>query len=151
MYRREPWKISSRGVPMPNANLKYGPQTAAILVLIKRVGRLTGDEITALGEAGAAAWAARVTWSAAWDVVDEARDLMSAAGDAAWAAVDAARDAWTAAQAPDVNAWDTWTAARDVIWAAAMALVFRDQLPPDVYGVLTGPWGEVCGRVHPDD
>jgi hypothetical protein len=126
---------------------EYGPE---ILALTERARRLTLSELTALADAWSAAWdvAAAAALVAAWDAVDAAQDPRSVAGPAAWDAVDAARDAWAAAR--DAT-WDSYSAARDATWAAAMALVFRDQLDRTAYDVLTGPWARVIGRVHPDD
>jgi hypothetical protein len=34
---------------------------------------------------------------------------------------------------------------------AALALATRSELAPEYYDVLTGPWAQVIGRVHPND
>ena len=42
---------------------------------------------------------------------------------------------------------DAWDAVRD----AAGALVVRDLIATDHYDILTRPWREVIGPIHPDD
>lgn len=105
----------------------FGPQWEPICALVLRAARLTDDQAKSLAAARAAAFAARVVaWDAAWDAVSAA----------AW---DAARDA-----------------ARPAAWDAARALVVRDLIgehgfTQEHYDLLTGPWRQVIGPVHPDD
>jgi hypothetical protein len=126
----------------------FGPQWAAIVVLVRRVATLTEDEIRQLAAAGDAAW------DAAWDVARAAAE--DAARDAARAAArDVARA--TAADAAWDAAWRRrWDAAWDATWDATGALVARDLIGPHGftqahYDLLTGPWASVIGPVHPDD
>jgi hypothetical protein len=136
---------------MPDA---YGPQTPYIEALLTRAQALTGPEITELGaaweaargKARDAAWfaagdAAGAAWFAA-DAVGAAWNVTGADGGVAWAA------AWDTARHAD---WSVTRAARAAVVDAALALATRDQLPPEHYRTLTGPWGEVAGKAHPDD
>jgi hypothetical protein len=126
----------------------FGPQWAAIVVLVRRVATLTEDEIRQLAAARGAARGA--AWGAAWGVAWGA--ARGAAGDAARdAAGDAARDAARSA---------AWGAARGaawgVAWAAARGLVVRDLIgqhgfEQHHYDTLTWPWATVIGPVHPGD
>jgi hypothetical protein len=115
------------------SDLKYGPQTEAILALISRARQLTPGELTALG--------------AAWE------RSVSAQRDAAVNAVLAVRSDASAVRAvvwrviPD----DTGYATRYAVVDAALALVARGLIPDGAYRTLTGPWGEVAGKAHPDD
>jgi hypothetical protein len=111
-------------------DLKYGPQTEAVLALVERAGRLTFSELAALADARAAAGAA--AWATAWAIAQAA--MWAADRDAIWAAAR-------------IAIWD----ARAAVVDAVLALVMRDKLPPEHYRVLTGPWALVVGRVHPDD
>jgi hypothetical protein len=112
-----------------------GPNGQAVAALIDRAGRLTAEEVQALGApryaaraARAAARAARAAaWAAAWDAA------WDAAQDAAW---DAARDA-------------PWGAARNAAWDAArsaLALVVRDLISEADFELLYGPWRSVIGE-----
>jgi hypothetical protein len=109
----------------------YGPQGEYIVALIERARRLTDEE------------AAGPRWTQ--DV--GRRDASRAARRAARRATRYA--AWYAA----------WYAARDAApfaEDAATALVVRDLISPDDftqehYDVLTGPWRQVIGPIHPDD
>jgi hypothetical protein len=105
------------------ADLIYGPQTEAVLVLIEQARALTGAEIVALAEA----------WDA-WDVkaVGDAADVAVAAADAtaAWSSV-----------------WGVAWAAGDAAGAAAMGLAVRHLIDEDTYRALTRLWA----LVHPDD
>ena len=124
-----------------DGHVALGPQGAEVAALIGRIRALTGDEVKRLGAARGAARDG--AWYAAWD----------AARDAAWYAARGA--AWDAARYAALDA--AWDAARDAAWDAALALVSRDRigLHPGwgqaAYDLLTGPWADVIGPVHPDD
>lgn len=102
-----------------------GPNGGAVAALIERAARLTEGEASSLIAArasardavGAAAWDA--AGAAAWDAAGDAARV--AAGDAAWVA------AWAAA------------------WVAARALVVRDLITEEQFGILYGPWQSVVG------
>ena len=129
-----------------DAHQALGPQGEQVAALIGRAGRITAGEAEKLDAtwyatrgAAQAAWdAARV---AAWDAARVA--AQAAAREAAWYGAQAA---WDAAQA---------AAAREAAWygarAAALALVMRDLITKEHYDLLTGPWAQVIGPVHPDD
>jgi len=102
----------------------FGPQWAEIVALVRRAAVLTDDEVDRMDAA----------WVAAWD--DDEVDRMDAALDAA---LDGAGDA-------------AWFAAG----AAAKALAVRNLIGQHGftqahYDLLTGPWRQVIGPVHPDD
>jgi len=132
-----------------DAHVALGPQGAQVAALIERCATLTADDVRRLV---AARDAAR---DAAWGATRyAARDAAwGATRDAAWDAVwDAARDA----------AWVTvWDAARDAAWdaawVAARALLLRDLIgqhpgwDQGAYDLLTGPWRQAIGPLHPDD
>jgi hypothetical protein len=130
-------------------------QPSTIQALIARARTLTGGELTALADA----WDARdiagdaardAVRAVAWAAGTAARAARAAAWATGVAVEDAARDtAWAAGDAR--AAWAATMAAGNAARAAALALALRDQLPQDVYDVLTGPWARVIGRVHPDD
>ena len=131
----------------------FGPQWAAIVVLVRRTAVLTADEVQRLVAAGAAASAA--AWAAAAGAATRA-----ATRDAAWNAAGAAARAaaWNAAGAAARDA--AWVAAGAAAWAAAWAaagaLAVRDLIGPhgftqEHYDLLTGPWRTAIGPVHPDD
>ena len=132
----------------------FGPNGEAVVAFIERCRRLTPDEIKRWDAAVrvAARDAARdAAWDAAWVA---ARDT---ARVAAWvaarvaarvaavrvAARDAARDAareaaWDAARDA---AWEAaWVAARDTAWVAAGAIVLKDKITAEQYGILTKSW-----------
>lgn len=121
------------------AHEALGPNGEHLVALIGRARNLTRDEAERLYTAGDAAWdAAHV---AAWDAARVA--AWDAAGDAAWDAAWVA--AWVAA----------WRAARDAARRAARALTVRDLIgntfTQEHYDLLTRPWREVIGPVHPED
>jgi hypothetical protein len=132
-------------------DLKYGPQTEAVLALVERAGRLTLGELTALADAWAASEA---VWSAAgyvpWAV---GHAFVAATGSAARASGDAAGDAaWSAARAARVTGdAATWAAIWAAAWTAAFALALRGELDQASYNILTRAWALVVGPVHPDD
>jgi len=136
-----------------DAHVALGPQGAQVAALIERCATLTADDVRRLVAARDAAWG---TTRVVARVV---------ARDAAWVTVwDAARDAaWVAARDA---AWDAaWDAARDAAWdaawgttrVAARALLLRDLIgqhpgwDQDAYDLLTGPWRQAIGPLHPDD
>ena len=126
-----------------DAHVALGPQGVQVAALIARCGTLTADEVSRLNAArgtaresplgtplgGIARGIARV---AAWDAT-----LYAATPGAAR---DVARDA-----------------ARDVALGAAWALLLRDLIgqhpgwDQDAYDLLTGPWRQTIGPIHPDD
>lgn len=126
-YRAHPHKVGVRSLRVLRevaAHRVFGPQGEQVAALIERSKTLTSEEARRLDEY-------RAVWDAAWC--------------AAWgAARDAARDA-------------AWCAAWDAAWCAAVALVVRDLIGTDgpwtqaAYDLLTGPWRQVIGPIHPDD
>ena len=147
-----PHKIGTTSVRVlreVDAHLALGPQGEHVAALIERCRSLTGDDLDRLY----AAWVATQDTAriASWVRFD--RDVRIAAWDAARvAALDAALDA----------AWDfAWDTARDAAWVAArdaaLGLLCRDLIgrhpgwDQDAYDLLTGPWRDVIGPIHPDD
>lgn len=130
----------------------FGPQWLAVVHLVRRAAVLTEDEMEQLDDTwGAASVAA---WDAAWDATraatsDAASDAASAAtSDAAW---DATRDA-----ASDATRAAVRVAARAAASNAARALAVRDLIgqhgfTQTHYDVLTKPWRDVIGAIHPAD
>ena len=152
MTLRHPHKIGARSVRVlreVEAHRVFGPQGEQVAALIDRCRSLTGDELGRLDAAWVAAWdAARdATWDFAWDAARVA--ALDFAWGVAWvAARDAARAAaWGAA----------WDAALDAARDAARGLLCRDLIgqhdgwDQDAYDLLTGPWRDVIGPIHPDD
>ena len=144
-----------------DAHVALGPQGVQVAALIERCATLTADEVSRLNAAwdvardaardGARVVARDAAWDATWDATRDT--AWGAARDTAWgAARDAARDAtWDATR-------DTaWGAAWGITWDAAWALLLRDligQCPgwdQDAYDLLTGPWRQTIGPIHPDD
>ena len=127
-----PHKIGTTSVRVlreVDAHLALGPQGEQVAALIERCRSLTGDDLDRL-------YAARVATQ------DTARIAVRIA---AW---DAARD----------FAWDTARdTARDAARVAALGLLCRDLIgrhpgwDQDAYDLLTGPWRDVIGPIHPDD
>ena len=156
MDNAHPHKIGARSVRVLReieAHRVFGPQGEQVVTLIERCLTLSAAEVDRLAAAWDAAWD---TWAATWAARDAARDAAwVAARCAAWdAARDAARDAAWVAMDRLVAAWGaTWDATRD----AAVGLLCRDligQAPgwdQDAYNLLTGPWRDVIGPIHPDD
>ena len=147
MDNAHPHKIGARSVRVLreiDAHRVFGPQGEQAAALIERCRTLSAVEVDRLAAA----------WEASWDAADR---------DVTWvAALIAARAAaWEAA----------WDAIWDAIWAArstarratraagdaAAALLCRDligQAPAwdqASYDLLTGPWRDVIGPIHPDD
>ena len=122
----------------------FGPQWREIVAQVRAISGASREQLDRLAAA----------WTAAGDAArDAARD---AAWDAAWdaardAAGDAARDAaWAAAGTA------AGTAARDAARDAAWALSIRDLIgtanyTQEMYELLTAPWRNVMGPLHPDD
>ena len=156
MHNAHPHKIGARSVRVlreVEAHRLFGPQGEQVVALIERCWTLSAaemDRLAAAWDAWAATWSTR--YAAEMDRLDAAwvaarcaaRDAArGAAGDAAWVAMDRLDAAWGAA----------WDATRD----AAVALLCRDligQSPgwdQDAYDLLTGPWRDVIGPIHPDD
>lgn len=128
-----------------DAHVALGSQGVQVAALIERCATLTEDDVRRLD----AAWDAALyaTWDATW----------SAARGAAWGAAwpadrDAAWEAaWEAARGTALDA--AWITARD----AVRGLLLRDligQRPgwdQGAYDLLTGPWRQVIGPLHPGD
>lgn len=142
-----------------DAHAALGPQGREVAALIEQARVLTWDEIDRL-------YAARYdAWSAAWNYARNT--AWNTAWNAAWSAArNAARN--TAGDTAGDTAWSTawstagdtaWSAARYAAWSAARyaagALVVRDLIGVEFtqahYDLLTRPWREVIGPVHPDD
>ena len=148
MDNAHPHKIGARSVRVLreiDAHRVFGPQSEQVAALIERRRTLSAAEADRLAAVWNAAW--NVAWSAALAAARYA--AWSAALAAAWdAAVDAAWDA-----AGDAAGYAAQFAARD----AAAALLCRDligQAPAwdqASYDLLTGPWRDVIGPIHPDD
>jgi hypothetical protein len=121
-----------------DAHGALGPQGVQVAAIIERCATLTADEVSRLNAAWDAArgTARGTTWDAAWDATRVAARV------AAW-------DAALYAAAGD--------AARDAALGAAWGLLLRDligQRPgwdQDAYDLLTGPWRDAIGPIHPDD
>lgn len=133
-----PHKIGTTSVRVlreVDAHLALGPQGEQVAALIERCRTLTGDNLDRLYAA----------WVAAQDTARIA--VRVAAWEAAW---DAAR---ATNAALDTARYAAWVAA----WDAAIALIVRDligQYPgwdQAAYDLLTGPWRDVIGPIHPDD
>ena len=106
-----------------DSSLFFGPQGFAIVALIERAKKLNREDIEKL--------------YAAWDAAGYA--ARCAARDAAWDAAGYAADA-----------------AGYAAGYAACALVSRDligkgKFTQEQYDVLTIPWRQVIGKIHPDD
>lgn len=169
MDNAHPNKIGCRSVRVLReieAHRVFGPQGEQVAALIERCRTLSAAEVDRLAAARYADRDRDVTWGAAWDAVSVwgARDVatwgaaLTAAWDAAWYAVSV----WGGARGAAWGAvWGAWDAARDAAWGAAWdaaaALLCRDligQAPgwdQDMYDLLTGPWRDVIGPIHPDD
>ena len=131
-----PHKIGARSVRVLqeiDAHRVFGPQGEQVAALIDRCRTLSAAEVDRL----TAAW--KAARSAAWGAARSA-----ARSAARGAALGAARSA-------------AWYAAWDVAWDAAGGLLCRDLIgqrhgwDQDAYDVLTGPWRDVIGPIHPDD
>lgn len=145
---RHEYKVGARSVRVlaeVDAHVALGPQGVQVAAFVERCATLTADDVRRLG----------ADWGADWDATRDA--TRKAAWDAAWGATrKAARDA--ARKAARDAAWE---ATRDAAWkaarGAACALLLRDligQSPSwdqDAYDLLTGPWRDAIGPIHPDD
>ena len=129
-----PYKIGARSVRVLReieAHRVFGPQGEQVAALIERCRTLSVAEVNRL--------------TAAWNAAARGRTRGAAAGAALGPA--AARGA----------AWATARDAADAARDAAAALLCRDligQAPgwdQDAYDLLTGPWRDVIGPIHPDD
>jgi hypothetical protein len=156
-----------------DARVALGPQGVQVAACIERCATLTADEVSRLNAAWDAAWG--TTWDAAWDgarvatrgatrdatrVATRVATRGAAARDAAWDAAAARDAAWEATR--DAAPWDaawgiTWDAAWGITWDAAWALLLRDLIgrypgwDQGAYDLLTGPWRQEIGPIHPDD
>jgi hypothetical protein len=141
MASAHPHKIGATAVRVLReieAHRVFGPQGVQVAALIERCVTLTADDVRRLGATRDAARDATLgtTWDAAWDATRVAARV------AAW-------DTALYAAAGD--------AARDAALGAAWGLLLRDligQYPgwdQDAYDLLTGPWRQVIGPIHPDD
>ena len=156
-----------------DGHVALGPQGAEVAALIGgRTWALTGDEAERLCAAWGAAWGAArpphpaERLGAAWYAAHPAHAAWYAARDAAGvatrggargAAWDASRDAWYAARVAAWGGGAAGDAAWGAAWYAARALVIRDLIghhpgwDQAAYDLLTGPWRQAIGPVHPDD
>ena len=127
-----------------DAHVALGPQGVQVAALIERCATLTADEVSRLN-------AARGGTARGVATRDAARGI--ARGTARVAAWDAALYAATPGTARDA-ARDV---ARDVALGAAWALLLRDLIgqhpgwDQDAYDLLTRPWANTIGEVHPND
>ena len=123
-----------------DAHVALGPQGVQVAALIARCDTLTADEVSRLNAARGTARGVAARGVATRGI---------ARGTARVAAWDAALYAIAAATAR--------VAARDAALGAAWALLLRDligQRPgwdQDDYDLLTGPWRQTIGPIHPDD
>lgn len=159
MDNAHPHKIGARSVRVLReieAHRVFGPQGEQVVTLIERCLTLSAAEVDRLAAAWDAAWD---TWAATWATRYAAEmDRLDAAWVAArCAAWDAARDAARCAAWVAMDRLAAWGAAWDATRDAACALLCRDltgQAPgwdQDMYDLLTGPWRDVIGPIHPDD
>ena len=151
MDSAHPHKIGARSVRVLReieAHRVFGPQGEQVAALIERCRVLSGVEVDRL--------------AVAWNATRGATRNRDAAWAAAWDATRAA--AWVAARDAAARHAATRHAVRDAVRAAtraagdaAGALLCRDligQAPgwdQDAYDLLTGPWRQVIGPIHPDD
>jgi hypothetical protein len=126
--------------PTPDSTATFGPRGAAVSAVISRAGRLTPDEVEALGAAELAvvdnpAWrrARGALWCSAW---------FACRADAWHATMDATADAVSGAARHAA-----WRRARDAAADAALAELGRDLLTQEQYDILAGPWNSVIGPV----
>jgi len=126
-----------------DAHVALGPQGVQVAALIARCGTLTADEVSRLNAARGTARGVATR--------DATRGI--ARGTARVAAWDAALYAAT----PDAARDAAWDAARCATRDAAWALLLRDLIgqhpgwDQDAYDLLTGPWRQTIGPIHPDD
>jgi hypothetical protein len=120
----------------------YGPQGEYVAALVERGGCLTRAEERRLDRA----WSAQnpKAWNAAREAarsVTEDDDVRRPAAYAAWV------DAW---RALDLGGWAEAGAAAAVALAVRDLVGYGDFTWAD-YDLLTGPWRQVIGPIHPDD
>ena len=146
MASAHPHKIGATAVRVlaeVDAHVALGPQGVQVAAFIERCATLTADEVSRLNAARGTARGVATR--------DATRGI--ARGTARVAAWDAALYAAT----PGVALDTAWDAARDVALGAAWGLLLRDligQRPgwdQGAYDLLTGPWRQVIGPIHPDD
>ena len=120
-----------------DAHVALGPQGVQVAAFLERCATLTEDDMARLG----AAWG--TTLGSTWDATPARGAAWAAAWAAAWGATPARGAAWVAA----------WAATRGAAWA----LLVRDLIgqhpgwDQDAYDLLTGPWRDAIGPIHPDD
>ena len=146
MASAHPHKIGATAVRVLReieAHRVFGPQGVQVAALIERCATLTADEVSRLNAARGTARGVATR--------DATRGI--ARGIARVAAWDATLYAATPGAARDVAR----DAARDVALGAAWALLLRDLIgqhpgwDQDAYDLLTGPWRQTIGPIHPDD
>ena len=143
MASAHPHKIGATAVRVLReieAHRVFGPQGVQVAALIERCATLTADEVSRLYAA---------TPGAARGVATRDATRGIARGTARVAAWGAALYAAT----PDT----AWGAARGAALGAAWGLLLRDLIgkhpgwDQDAYDLLTGPWRQEIGPIHPDD
>lgn len=95
--------------------MKYGSNTPEVEAVIKKINKLTPEQIKALDAAWDEAYVC-----ASWDEARRAKDA-------------ARREAWYGARVE----------ARYAAWDALMALVVKDLITPEQFDLLYGPWASV--------
>ena len=122
-----------------DAHVALGPQGVQVAALIDRCGTLTADEVSRL--------------NAARGTVRGVATRDATRGIARGTARVAAWDATLYAATPGA----VRGTARDAALGAAWALLLRDLIgqhpgwDQDAYDLLTGPWRQTIGPIHPDD
>jgi len=143
MASAHPHKIGATAVRVLReieAHRVFGPQGVQVAALIERCATLTADEVSRL-------YAATPGTARGVATRDATRGI--ARGTARVAAWGAALYAAT----PDT----AWGAARGAALGAAWGLLLRDLIgkhpgwDQDAYDLLTGPWRQEIGPIHPDD
>ena len=121
--------------PIPNPELRYGPQTGAIEALIERIRALTAAEHSQL------------------DVIADSDQLPMLA--AQLAALDSGRESeWNAAvqdAASELVKVDDLSRSFVVSMNAVMGLIVKDVISSHHYAALTDSWESIIGLAHPDD
>ncbi|WP_276947115.1 hypothetical protein [Ferrimicrobium acidiphilum] len=112
---------------------KYGPQTAEVEEMIERIRTITPKQTKALKDAWKEAW--EWTRGSAWSTTQEAVwvVLQHAGRDKIWS------DAWVAV-VQDGALKKNMGVAIEATWDAALALVARDLIPPELFNSLYEPW-----------
>ena len=154
MASAHPHKIGATAVRVLReieAHRVFGPQGVQVAALIGRCATLTADEVSRLNAARGTARGVATRGTARVAARDATR------GTARVAARVAAWDAALYAATPGVALDTAWDAARDVALGAAWGLLLRDLIgkhpgwDQDAYDLLTGPWRQEIGPIHPDD